>query len=283
MSQDCPHKTEVYRIVNQWFATKCQKNTSYSVRAFARDLECSPAFISDILNEKKGISPKTSQKLSGKIYNNADESQYFINLCNAAFSRSLETKKGAAKEVARYRAIKKYQIIKEDMFKIIGDWQSFAVLESIDILGDRADEQTIGSMLDLETAQTKLILRRLTNVGLVKTGSNGVFVTIQNTETTQDIPSSVIQNYHRGMLNKAENALSKTSVKEREFQSNMFSMNWSQFEKLKEVVRNFGKETIDTFLSQGDLDRIVAMNIQVFPISKTKDCTKNLSNILNED
>lgn len=51
------------KLLLQEFENKKSKNPSYSLRALARDIEVSPSVISDYLNEKRKLSPKTKYKI----------------------------------------------------------------------------------------------------------------------------------------------------------------------------------------------------------------------------
>lgn len=52
------------RINLKIFLAKTQiKNPNYSLRALARDIGLSPSVISDYLNEKRSLTPKSKQKI----------------------------------------------------------------------------------------------------------------------------------------------------------------------------------------------------------------------------
>ena len=54
-----PHMSnEVVQILNEKFKERVQANSAYSLRSFARDLKVSPSTLSEIFNQKKGLSQK---------------------------------------------------------------------------------------------------------------------------------------------------------------------------------------------------------------------------------
>lgn len=65
-----------------------EKNIKYSLRAFAKELEISPASLSQILSQKKGLSEKFSTKIAQKLNLSLEEKELFIISSSAAHSRS---------------------------------------------------------------------------------------------------------------------------------------------------------------------------------------------------
>ena len=70
-------------IIKEEFSKRVTRNSSYSLRAFARDLGVSPASLSCFLNQKKGISEKKATDIAGRLdLNLSKKEQFIISVCS---------------------------------------------------------------------------------------------------------------------------------------------------------------------------------------------------------
>lgn len=76
-----------------------RKNPSYSLRAFARDLEVPSSRLSEILNRKMGLSETRAVALADKLNLSSSEREFFIDLALAEHARSAVIKEMAQRRV----------------------------------------------------------------------------------------------------------------------------------------------------------------------------------------
>lgn len=70
-----------YRILlNDVFSARSSADSSYSLRAYARDISVSPSFLSDILRGKKDLSPQKGKELFSALGVSGEELDYVENL-----------------------------------------------------------------------------------------------------------------------------------------------------------------------------------------------------------
>ena len=62
---------------------RCLRNPQYSLRAFARDLNFSPAFISYVLAGQKGLSVSSATRIAKVIGFSEVDRETFCNMVNA--------------------------------------------------------------------------------------------------------------------------------------------------------------------------------------------------------
>ncbi|MBO9666790.1 MAG: DUF4423 domain-containing protein [Bdellovibrio sp.] len=83
-----------------------KRNPSYSLRAFARDLEMPSSRLSEILNRKMGLSEARAMALAEKLNLEASEKEFFIDLALSEHARSAVMKDMALRRVkARTEAV----------------------------------------------------------------------------------------------------------------------------------------------------------------------------------
>ena len=76
-----------------------RKNPSYSLRAFARDLEVPSSRLSEILNRKMGLSETRAVALADKLNLSSSEREFFIDLALAEHARSAVIKEMAQRRI----------------------------------------------------------------------------------------------------------------------------------------------------------------------------------------
>lgn len=67
-------------LLNEDFLSRTAANNSYSLRAYSRDLEVSPGFLSEVLRGQKELSVQSGKKLFSKLGFEDDEINYIENL-----------------------------------------------------------------------------------------------------------------------------------------------------------------------------------------------------------
>ncbi|WP_409479949.1 hypothetical protein [Pseudobdellovibrio sp. HCB154] len=76
-------------ILKAEFVHRRSKNIFYSLRNFAKDLELNPMHLSNILNNKRGLSRRKAEIVAGKLRHlNFSERRRFLLLVSATSARS---------------------------------------------------------------------------------------------------------------------------------------------------------------------------------------------------
>lgn len=76
-------------ILKEEFVQRRLKNTFYSLRSFAKDLELDPMHLSNILSNKRGLSRRKAEFVSRNLFHlRYSERRRFLLLVSAASGRS---------------------------------------------------------------------------------------------------------------------------------------------------------------------------------------------------
>ena len=107
------------------FIKRRQKNPAYSLRAFARSMEISPARLSQVMNQKRALTDGQLKKLAVAFSQNRiiDE--------NLPLWRSRLNKKHKATLACRPQ--KKYEELRLDQLKLVSDWYHSAIICLLEI------------------------------------------------------------------------------------------------------------------------------------------------------
>jgi uncharacterized protein (TIGR02147 family) len=159
-------------ILVDTYSQKKEQNCSYSIRAFARDLEINSSILSQLFNGTTAISYAAAMKFSEKLG--------FTPQIRFLFLKSIQLYK---KETGIQKVEKKfqYQIDKdqEDLFvfsqknndlvtRIISNWYYYAIMELTLVEGFVHSNEWIGQQLNIPTIEASTALEDLKALGILK-------------------------------------------------------------------------------------------------------------------
>jgi uncharacterized protein (TIGR02147 family) len=229
------------------------RNTSYSLRAFARDLGVSPTALSDFLNGKRQLSKTNLLKIS--------ESLNFSPLQKEKLLFQKSKSKGSEKADAERL------ILAEDTFRVIADWYYLAILNLAKLKNNHGTPEWIAQRLAITTGDARVALDRLSRLGFIKIKRGKLHRTTQALGTLRDIPSLAIRKHHTDNLSLASEALHHVPVELREFSSTTMAISVSQLAKAKDLLMK-SKHKVASVLEKGDADAVYVLSFQLFPLTK---------------
>ena len=257
-------------ILKSFFSEKCERNSRYSLRAFARDLGVSAGHLSEVLENQHGLSNASATKIGKKIGLTGDELVHFCDLVELDSGRN-QTMKQLARERIQLRLQQRVNDpISLDLLRVVGDWYHMVILELTYLPGFKKlktqNEVTeyVAKRLKLPVLEAKHAVMRLLQIQML-VEENGTFKAAEDfTFSSNHIPSEVIKKYHQQILSKASDALADQSLEEREFNCVTFSFDLEQMPHAKEDIRKFKREFLKKYNNQNNPNSVYSMSIQLF-------------------
>lgn len=236
-------RAKFHKYLKEAFEQSQETNPKFSLRAFAKYNSLSAGITSELLSGKKGISSRFAKEVLPKL-------------------KSLSPSQRG--ELERLLDQDSHIEVKVPLKDLISNWQTLAVLSSLEIDGS---PQEISERLQLDVEEVKREIDKLVGMGLAKQVGLGVYEAVgAYIKTTEDVPNEVIQAAHWQELSLAQKALSKVPVEERDFVSYTFCGSSKKLNKAKKLTRAYLKKMTD--LMQGpDEDQIYKVGVQIFPLS----------------
>lgn len=232
------------------FQERKNRNPSYSLRAFARDLQVSAAALSQYLSRKRELSKTNKEKVVTRLQFSPAESLVFFE-------------QRAKNKIEQNKAI-----LSEDLFNIIGDWVSFAILSLAKIKNQAAQPEKISKRLGVETDSVVLALERLIRLKLISVKNNRLFRTQNALATTDDVPSAAIRKYHFSLLQKAQDALQNEPIERRDISAMTFSASSKHMPEVKKILRAT-QNKIAKLTQTGDADEVFVIATQYFALTQS--------------
>jgi uncharacterized protein (TIGR02147 family) len=268
MRQELTATSDYRMILREELAARCRQNPRYSLRAFARDLKLAPSRLSEILNGKQGMSREVAHRVAITLGYAVSEADRFCDLVEAMHARSR-----VGRETAKVR-LKKHELPSEkfqlqlDAFKAIADWYHFGILELTNVTGFKSDAKWIGKKLGISEFEAQLAIERLARLGLVQWKGDKLRLTHEQGHVPDDIPSDSIKKFHSQILLKAKDALYMQSVEEREFGSEILSIDRSMLPEAKKAIREFSHKFCKKMGEAETKDGLYCLAVQFFDLGE---------------
>ena len=259
---------EAREILSDALNERISINPGYSLRAFARDLGISPQLLSNVINGKRGMSADLATRIAGKINLSEYEKSVFLESLKATFSRSQAQRivsKSKLQELEKTGTAKSLEI---DLFKIISNWYHFALLELIKISGKNNKLSWYAKKLGISHNETASALERLERLELIARAKNGWNVNQDVVIADQGTSSDSVRNFHRQILEKANQALSLQTAEERYGSSSTIPVRIQSLEKAKKLIRDFRLKFDREISDPENGEEIYGLSFQFFRLTE---------------
>lgn len=236
------------------FKARARKNNSFSLRAYAKILNISPAHLSLILSKKRKVTPASAMKIALQLGVTPSETFQRLQL------RMKKVKPSNLKQ------------IKNEDFKLISEWYHFAILGLADLHTNVAEASWIAKKLSIPVSIAEQAFRNLQKHGFIEV-KGGQFRFSQYFETQADYSSEEVRQFHKQALHLASIKIDDVEVELREYISLTIALNRRNIKAAKLKLRKF-KEEIEKELDAGTKTDVYQINLQFFPLTTTEKVTK---------
>ena len=232
--------TDSAKFLQSLLVERRAKNSSYSARALARDLNLSAAFISQVLSGKRNLSLEQKVKI-----------------------RSLLGLRSAQPGL---------EIIEQTLEheKILRYWYHFAILEMCQIQKLMNSASDIAKRLGLSELEIELAIERLIHFGYIKVESRRLVRTKNPFVLNSARTSPALREFHQSRLNAAHDELKvfdQDRVERRCFQTLFLPSSAQKVKQASAMVDKF-QDRLIAFLKEGQADEVYQFSLQLFSVEK---------------
>lgn len=259
------------QILKSELAERISQNPSYSLRAFARDLDLSAAQVSHLLNGRKGVSPQAAEKIGKRLGWTAKEIEFFCSLVASEYARSRTSKQVAREQLKKYDLVDQNAIeLQLDLFKIVADWHHFAILELLKLSRQKQTVRSIAKRFLISEIEVDLAFERMIRLGLVEKNKNGFELQQDTVLSTENMSSDAIRKFHSQVLEKAKTALMTQAVQERYFRTQFFPVRCQDVSAAQTEIREFFEKFTQKFSNGSGGDEVYSLGVQYFRLSESE-------------
>ena len=260
--------TEPIFYVRSEFNLRKKRNSSYSVRAFARDLELSPSHLSEFLSGKSNLSHEKADFLAEKLKLKDEHKKHWCDLL-MIHSRDKKDRDAAAFRIQR-RLESIQGAISEKVYRAISDWYYFAILA---YFGGRPDFSIyeLSQRMHLSEELVENAIDTLIELQLLNPIDEGYEPTDDFSLVGNTISSSAIRDSHKQILGKSIDALKKFDMDSRQSQSLFITVPQKQIKAFHEELKNAVLEVAAKFSQKNMPNKnfsVQTITLQTFPLEE---------------
>jgi uncharacterized protein (TIGR02147 family) len=259
-----------HHFVKLYFVRKIKNNPAYSMRAFARDMNWSPSFLSQVLSGKKHIPPARTHRISRVLDMDLEASDQLEKLI---ISQTLQNKgldSGRVNRQNKKSRFTEFTPIKKNLSYLLRQWYNIVILDLTTCENFQPDPDWISKRLGISKSQSEKAIKTLLPEGLL-TGTEKGFT---KTNLKLRFPASEnvlkdVREYHRQMILKALCTLQKTQSKDlqcRLINGITVATNPTQIRKAQSRLNEVMHEISD-ILGNGPCTEVYQLNVQLFSIT----------------
>lgn len=257
------------KYIRKVLTTRIEKNSRYSLRAFASAIGVNAGTLSQVLAGKRDLSFKMAQELLPKLeLNPTEESRFLESLAKATKKRGLQRVHPDFKKFTLNPNRLRPTELTLDVFYVIADWYHYAILDLPFLKDFESDLNWIAKRLGISQTEATVAIQRLCSLDLMEwkdeklVKTNGSLTTSDKTVTT-----SALKKRQKQILHKSIESLEKDSIEIRNHSAMTMAISTHKIPEAKKRIEAFLLE-MSSFLEDGTQDRMYEMTINLFPLDK---------------
>jgi predicted DNA-binding transcriptional regulator len=245
---------DLIELLNIEYQRRCEKNKSYSFRAYARDLSVQPATLSHIMRRKRAAGPEIKQKIYDALKLSVEQRNYLNTQGNEDLHR--------------------FDKRDMDVFISLSEWYFDAICELVRLKGFESNVAFVSKRLGISREEAQSSVNRLFEIGLLKETPNKTWIDSNENSIVYggDQTNFALQRLQRQLLEKAIEALEITPKKDREQASMVMAINKKDLPEAKTKIKEFHQE-LCKFMQRPnrDSDEVYQLVTSFFPLTKVEN------------
>lgn len=238
----------------QRFSKLKEKNSNYTLRAYARKLGIHSGALSAILNGKRRVSRKMALRLAERLMLDP------IEMDKIAASFEIKTDE---------RILPRALQLSADQHRLIVEWYHYGILSLIQLKGFRNDSVWIAKRLNIRPSEARDAVARLIRLGLVeRSGKNSLKRIEARVATTDGVRSSALQRAHAQNLELAQTSLDRDPLAVRDFTSLTFPADPAKISIARRLIRRC-QDQIEAEMQSASPTEVYRVCVQLFPLTDT--------------
>ena len=250
------HSTQSW--LENLLADKIKKNPMFSLRAFARMVDVSPAVLSRVLSGKRKLTFNLAVRIADALVLGPYERETLYSFYISSSSEDENSEKN-----------KKEKELSIDCFNAMKEWYHYGITQLLYIEAFIDDPKWIAKMLSITELEAKLALDRLIRLEILDRDKNGkLYRTATHLSTSTDIASAGIRHFQKQILEKSISSLESDDISERDITSITIAINEDRIPEAKIEIKKF-RLKMSEFLATGEKTRVYNLGIHLIPLSKS--------------
>lgn len=162
----------------------------------------------------------------------------------------------------------RYLEIEASSFRMIAEWEHFAVLSLIKTVDFQNNYQWIADRLGITVYRAQEVVERLISLGFLELTPKNELKRLQaDIRSTDDTVDLSVRKSHEESLDLAKESLQRDLISERDFTTITMAVDPEKMSIAKEMIRKFQDDLSDV-MESGKQKEVYRLSVQLFPLTK---------------
>ena len=261
-----------HAFLEDFLQSKKSEKGWFSLRYFADKIGVDQGNLVRVFQGKRHLSSAAVERLVAYLDLDGRRADYLRAL--VAFNKAKSDAKARAcfdrmMQVAAPNA----QVLGPQQYEFYRKWQHTAIYNLMDCNDFRGDHEALARMLtpSITAVQARESVDLLMHLGLVVQRADGRFVQTHNLITSgESWRSFAVHKFQEETLKLALHSLEHHPRAVRDFSTMSMSIAEKDLEKIRELTKDYRNSVLKVVSESNPADSVYHLNIQLFPMSKTK-------------
>ena len=254
------------------YAAKKAASRAFSYRAFSKRAGvASPNYLKLVVEGKRSLSPKMSERFAHACGLDADASRYFVHLVTFNQAKSSTERSQAYDKLTGFQSYRQAHKLELAHAAYYSDWYMPAIRELAASAQFQADPEWIADQLvpKVSPLQAQRALETLIELGLLVRNSAGRLVQADALVSTGPETRGLhIVAFHRAMTQRAIESIDLVPAAERDISSLTLCLGRGGLATLKTRLQRLRRELLELSALETEPEQVVQVNFQLFPLSR---------------
>ncbi|MBN2035248.1 MAG: TIGR02147 family protein [Chitinispirillaceae bacterium] len=262
-------------FLRDFYEEKKAERSFFSYRLFGAKVDIDASYLAKVLIKQRHLSDASIKKVVDFCGLSGPEAEYFETLVHFVKSKSHKESKLHFEKLLSLKSVSANRLL-EHQYAFYQKWYHSAIRSVLEFYEFRGNYKDLAQRLSppITVKEAKDSIRLLEKLRLIKKDETGQYrMTDAAITTGPQWHSLAIQTFQEDTIRLSEESLARHPKKQRDISTVTMNISEKDFEELRERITEFRNSVIKYVSEQSKPDRVVQLNIQLFPLSRIEGDT----------
>jgi len=256
--------------LKDFYDERKSEHAYFSYRLFGSKIDLDSSYLAKVLIKDRHIAEKTIKKVIEYCGFCGKEAEYFESLVHFVKAKTLRESKYFFEKLLALKSVSTRTIVNYQ-YEFYQKWYYSAIRSLLEFYEFKDDYKALAEQLSpaITVKEAKTSVQLLEKLQMIKRDSQGIYRLTDCAITTGSQWHSIaIETFQRESIRLSEESLTRHKKKHRDISTITMNINETDFQEIRQRIKEFRDSIIKYVNEQKTPDRVVQLNIQIFPFSK---------------
>jgi uncharacterized protein (TIGR02147 family) len=263
-------------FLKDFYEEKKSEHSFFSYRLFSSKLGMDASYLAKVIVKTRHISNNSIEKITAFCGLKEQKAEYFETLVHFVKAKSHKESKLLFEKLLSLKNVRSTTLLGHQ-YAFYQKWYHSAIRSVLEFYDFRGDYRALAQELSppISAREAKESVRLLEKLRLIKKDTDSRYrMTDAAITTGPQWDSLAIGAFQEETIRLSLESLSRHPKKHRDISTVTMNINGENFREIREKINEFRNAIIKYVNEQSSPDRVVQLNVQLFPLSRIKERAK---------